>query len=180
MLGAEVEMGMPAQILRSDGGGEYTTSSIQSYLKQKGIKHEITTPDTPQHNGVAERMNQTLLDKVQAMLLDANLPKSYWYDALQYVVHIHNITPTCALKDQTPDKAYSSNKPDVSSLRVFGSRAFDHIPDKHHTKLGAKSLKCTLLGYAPQCKAYWLVHRPSKQFLKSCNVIFDEGGASTH
>ena len=55
---------MTAQILHSNGGGEYTTSSVQTYLKHKGIKHEITTPDTPQHNGVAERMNWTLLDKV--------------------------------------------------------------------------------------------------------------------
>jgi hypothetical protein len=119
--GAKVETGMTAQILCSDGGGEYTTSSIQTYLKHKGIKHEITTPDTPQHNGVAEHMNQTLLNKVQAMLLNANLPKSYWYNALQYAVHIHNVTPTCTLKDQTPKEAYSGNKPDVSSLRVFGS-----------------------------------------------------------
>jgi Reverse transcriptase (RNA-dependent DNA polymerase)/GAG-pre-integrase domain/Integrase core domain len=176
VLRAEVETGMPAQTLCSDGGGEYTASSVQAYLKQKGIKHKITTPDTPQHNGVTERMNWTLLDKVRAMLLDAQLPKTYWYDALQYVVHIHNITPTRALKDQTPEEAWSGNKPDVSSLRVFGCQAFIHVPDKHRTKLGAKSLKCTLLGYAPQRKAYRLVHRPSKRFLESRDVIFDEGG----
>jgi hypothetical protein len=69
---AEVKTGMPVQALRSDGGGEYTAGSVQSYLSAKGIKHEITTPDTPQHNGVAKRMNRTLLDKVRAMLLDAN------------------------------------------------------------------------------------------------------------
>jgi hypothetical protein len=61
---AEVKTGMPVQALHSDGGGEYTAGSVQSYLSAKGIKHEITTPDTPQHNGVAERMNRTLLDKV--------------------------------------------------------------------------------------------------------------------
>jgi hypothetical protein len=84
------------------------------------------------------------------MLLNAKLPKSHWYDALQYAVHIHNITPTRILHDQTPEEAWSSNKPDVSSLCVFGSRTFVHIPDKHCTKLGAKSLICTLLGYVPQ------------------------------
>jgi hypothetical protein len=174
--GAEVETGMAVHTLCSDGGGEYTADNVQKYLRQKGIKHELTTPDTPQHNGVAERMNRTLLDKVQAMLLNAKLPESYWYDALQYVVHIHNVTPTRALHDQTPEEAWSGNKPDVSSLHVFGSRAFVHIPDKHRTKLGAKSLVCTLLGYAPQWKAYRLVHRPTKCFLESRDVIFDEGG----
>ena len=121
-------------------------------------------------------MNCTLLDKVRAMLLDANLPESYWFNALQYAVHIHNITPTRALTDQTPEEAWSGNKPDVSSLRVFGSRAFVHIPANQRMKLGAKSLECTFLGYAPQRKAYRLVHHPSKQFLESRDVVFDEGG----
>jgi transposase InsO family protein len=55
-----------------------TLTDTQRYSKEKGIKHEITMPDTPQQNGVAERMNRTLLDKVRAMLVDADLPESYW------------------------------------------------------------------------------------------------------
>lgn len=47
---AEVETGMQLQILRSDGGGEYTGKNVQKYLSSKGVKHEITTADTPQHN----------------------------------------------------------------------------------------------------------------------------------
>jgi transposase InsO family protein len=73
----EVETGQRLNVLRSDGGGEYTGAALAQYLADKGINHEITTPDTPQHNGVAERMNRTLLDKVRAMLLDADLPESY-------------------------------------------------------------------------------------------------------
>ena len=146
---AKVETGMVVQTLHSDGGGEYTAKDVQKYLAEKGIKHELTTPDTPQHNGVAEHMNRTLLDKVRAMLLDANLPESYWFDALQYAVHIHNVTPACALTDQTSEEAWSGNKPNISSLRVFGSWAFIHIPANQCTKLGAKSLECTFLGYAP-------------------------------
>ena len=110
------------------------------------------------------------------MLLNAKLPESYWYDALQYAVHIHNISPTCALNEQTPEEAWSSNKPDISSLRIFGSRTFVYIPDKHRTKLSAKSLICTLLGYVPQRKAYHLVHRPTKCFLELHDVIFNKGG----
>jgi hypothetical protein len=60
----ELEMGKRLKVLRTDGGGEYIASAVQEFLKSKGVQHEITTPDTPQHNGVAERMNCTLLDKV--------------------------------------------------------------------------------------------------------------------
>ena len=159
---AELETGQRLKVLRSDGGGEYTGRELGKYLEEKGIQHEITTPDTPQHNGVAERMNRTLLDNVQAMLLDANLPESYWHDALEYAAHLHNVIPTQALGDVTPEKAWSGNKPNVSRLRVFSTQAFVHIPDTHRGKLAAKLLVCTFLGHAQNRCAYCLVyHHPA-------------------
>jgi hypothetical protein len=119
-----------------------------------------------------------LLDKVRAMLIDADLPQSYWYDALRYAAHIHNVTPTRALVDETPEEAWSGNKPDISNLRTFGSRAFVHIPDSHRDKLSSRSLVCTFLGLARQRKAYRLVHRQTRRFIESRDVIFDEGGAA--
>jgi transposase InsO family protein len=111
---AELETGQRIVALRSDGGSEYTSNNVRKYLKGKGVKHEITTPDTLQHNGVAECMNRTLLNMVRAMLNDAELPDTYWHDALQYAAHIHNISPTQALDDITPEEAWSGNKPDIS------------------------------------------------------------------
>ena len=121
-------------------------------------------------------MNCTLLDKVRVMLLDADLPESYWHDALEYTAHLHNVIPTRALGDITPEEAWSGNKPDISRLHVFGTRAFVHIPDTHRGKLAAKSLVCTFLGHAQNRRAYRLVHRPSCRFLESRDIIFDEGG----
>jgi len=130
----------------------------------------------PQHNGVAERMNQTLLDKVRAMLIDADLPETYWYDALCYAVYIHNVTPTHALENKTPEEAWSGNKPDISDLHVFRARAFIHIPESQRKKLESRSLICTFIGFAHQWKAYYLIHRETCRLLKSHDVIFDKGG----
>ena len=177
MAHVELETGSCVKILRSDGGGEYIGDALTEYLKGKGIRQELTTPDTPQHNGVAERMNCTLLDKVRAMLLDADLPESYWYDALTYDTHLHNVSPTHALEDMTPEEAWSGNKPDVSHLCVFGCKAFVHVPDNQRNKLRAKSLHCTFLGQAENRKAYRLMHQATKRFLESHDVIFDEGEA---
>jgi hypothetical protein len=113
------------------------------------------------------------------MLTDADLPDSYWYDALTHATHLHNVSPTRALDDMTPEEAWSGNKPDVSRLRVFGCEAFVHIPDKQRTKLAARSLICTFLGNAPNRAAYHFAHRPSRRFLESRDVIFDEGGQTT-
>jgi hypothetical protein len=93
-------------------------------------------------------MNRTLLNNVRAMLTDADLPNMFWFEALTYAVHLHNLSPTRTLKNMTPEEAWSKNKPDVSHLRVFGSKAFVHVPDSQQSKLGAKSLTCTFLGQA--------------------------------
>jgi len=174
----ELETGHKLKVLRSDGGGEYTAGEVQSFLKDKGAKHKMTTADTPQHNGVAERMNRTLVERVRTMLIDTELPDGYWWDALQYAALLHNVSPTRSLSDCTPEESWSGNKPDVSRLHVFGCKAFVHIPDKMRGKLSAKSLVCTFIGYARQRKAYRLVHRPSGHFLESRDVIFNEGGTN--
>ncbi|KAL7372232.1 hypothetical protein ABVT39_012552 [Epinephelus coioides] len=49
------ECGQKVTRLRTDNGGEYTSSEFQEYLKAQGIHHEMTVPHTPQQNGVAER-----------------------------------------------------------------------------------------------------------------------------
>lgn len=43
----------------SDGGGEYDNGAVRAFLAQFGCAISMTTRDTPQHNGIAERMNRT-------------------------------------------------------------------------------------------------------------------------
>ena len=59
----EKSSGKKIKILRSDNGGEYTSSEFTAYMTHEGIKHEFTTPHTPQQNGAAERLNRTLIEK---------------------------------------------------------------------------------------------------------------------
>ena len=66
---------------RTDNYGEYTSKDFKDYLKKDGINHKFTIPKTPQQNGVAERMNQTLVESVRAMLADSKLPKRFWAEA---------------------------------------------------------------------------------------------------
>ena len=54
--------------LRSDRGGEYLSSKFLTYLGENGILSQWTPPGTPQHNGVFERRNRTLLDMVRSMM----------------------------------------------------------------------------------------------------------------
>ena len=71
------------KVLRTDNGGEYTSNKFKNYLKTEGVKYELTVPKTPEQNGVAERMNRTLVEAVRSMLADAKLPHKFWAEALQ-------------------------------------------------------------------------------------------------
>ncbi|KAE8655983.1 Phosphatidylinositol/phosphatidylcholine transfer protein SFH1 [Hibiscus syriacus] len=45
---------------RIDNGGEYTSEEFDDFCRKEGIKRQFTVANTPQQNGVAERMNRTL------------------------------------------------------------------------------------------------------------------------
>ena len=69
--------GRKFKALISDRGGEFLSNDFQQYLKRRGIHHQLTTTDSPQQNGVAERMNRTLIEKAHAMIAAANVSKTF-------------------------------------------------------------------------------------------------------
>ena len=127
---AEKASGKKLKVLRTDGGGEYTSARFEEFLKCEGIRHERTIPRTPEQNGVAERMNRTLVETVRSMLSDSKLPQKFWAEALSTAVYLRNRSPAKAVRGTTPFEAWTSQKPTVGHLRVFGSDAYAHIPKR--------------------------------------------------
>lgn len=69
------------KILRTDNGGEYVSNDFDKFCKNNGIIHQLSVPHTPQQNGVAERMNRTIVEKARCLLFDADLNKKVtWLD----------------------------------------------------------------------------------------------------
>ncbi|KAJ3531725.1 hypothetical protein NM688_g7534 [Phlebia brevispora] len=177
---AEVETNKKVNFFRSDGGGEYGSQHMADYLKSKGIHHEKTTAYTPQQNGVAERMNRTLVEMARCLLHDAGLPNKYWGDAVLHAAYIINCLPTRAIDgDLTPYEVYTGRKPSLSTLRIFGSKAYVHIPDEKRKKLDPKTLECTFISYVENKRAYRLVQRSSGRIIESRDVVFQEGSGNT-
>ena len=63
--------------IRIDGGGEFVEKNFKDYLEENGIQYQLTAPYTPQKNGVAERLNLTLLNSARTMLRRSKLPKEF-------------------------------------------------------------------------------------------------------
>ncbi|GJS38934.1 putative RNA-directed DNA polymerase [Tanacetum coccineum] len=89
--------------------GEYLSQEFLDHLRSRGIISQLTPPYTPQHNGVSERRNQTLLDVVRSMMSLTTLPMSFWGYALESVARILNMVPTkkALVKRDTPNKLES-------------------------------------------------------------------------
>ena len=82
------------------------------------------------------------------MIQSKGLSPHFWAKAIQCANYIINRTPAKALKNITPEEAWSSVKPNVSHFRVFGSEAWAHIPDDKHKSLEPKSENCIFVGYS--------------------------------
>lgn len=63
--------------LRTDNGGEYRSDPFDKICQDEGIVRHFTVRNTPQQNGVAERMNRTLLKKIRYMLSNVILGKQF-------------------------------------------------------------------------------------------------------
>jgi transposase InsO family protein len=79
---AQNEFGLRIKKIRSDKGTEFKTSQIEGFLKEEGIKHEFSSPYTPQQNGVVERKNRTLLDMARTMLEEYKTSDRFWAEAI--------------------------------------------------------------------------------------------------
>jgi len=64
-----------------------------------GIQHESTAPYSPQSNGKVECLNRTLKTFTCAMLYQANLPKSFWAEAIATVAYLINRLPSEAIRE---------------------------------------------------------------------------------
>ncbi|WVZ07194.1 hypothetical protein V8G54_020540 [Vigna mungo] len=174
----ENQLGCRLKCLRTDNGLEFVSEEFNGFCTEKGIRRHKTVVGTPQQNGLAERMNRTILERVRCMLLGSGLSKAFWGEAANTAVYLINRSPSSALNFKTPMEVWSGRPADYSHLRVFGSLAFAHV---RGDKLDSRAAKCIFLGYADGVKGYrlWRLDSPSKLII-SRDVIFDETRMAMH
>lgn len=170
----ERSTGRKLKTLRSDNGGEYTSGEFAEYLKAEGIRHELTVPKSPQQNGVAERINRTLVEMTRSMLAGSGLPQKFWAETLSTAVYLRNRSPTKAVKGMTPFESFHGKKPYVGHLRVFGCVCYAHIAKDERKELDVIARRCVLIGYGTEVKGYWLYDPDREKVFFSRDVKFNE------
>ncbi|KAH9768967.1 Integrase catalytic domain-containing protein [Citrus sinensis] len=160
------------KVLRYDNEGEYTSNPFLQVCQNEGIKRHFTVRHTPQQNGVAERMNRTLLEKVRCMLSNAGLNKKFWAEDMSYASHLINWLPSAAIGAKTPMEMWSGkHAQDYDSLRIFGCPAYYHVKDG---KLDPRARKTIFMGFKGGVKGLKLWDLEDKKFVCSRDVTFDE------
>ncbi|KAI5324312.1 hypothetical protein L3X38_033385 [Prunus dulcis] len=171
----ELQSGYKVKCVRSDRGGEFSSSEFNKLCEDAGIQRQFSMAYTPQQNGVVERKNRTVVEMAKAMLHEKELPYYLWAEAVHTAVYILNRCPTKALRNKTPFEAYSTRKPGVAHLKVFGSVCFVHKPKESREKLDAKSTRGVFVGYETCEKGYRVFDPVTRKLLLSRDIVFDEG-----
>ena len=170
----EKELGKKVKCLRSDNGGEFMSADFFQYCDNNSIQRQMTCPNTPQQNGVAERKLAHLISMSLSWLHDKNLPRELWAEAVRCACYVINRLPPWPGKEKAPFEMLYGVKPNVNYFRVFGSICYVHVPKNSRTKLDAKAKKCVFVGY-DTCRKGWRCMDPTtKKSVTSRDVVFDE------
>ena len=111
---------------------------------------------TPQQNGVDERMNITIEERIRCMLSHSKLPKSFWGEAMRTSIDLLNFSPPVPLKGDVPERVWTGKIVLYDHLRVFGCKEFVHIPKDERSKLDVKAKSCIFLRYGHEEFRYML------------------------
>ena len=151
-----------------DGGGEYKTIELITFCERLGINLNQTEAYSPNQNGIAERINRTLVEGTFALLNQAGMSDSFWEEAMEYFVFVKNRVPHSHLEGGRPIDEWNKelrevDREDIYSLHPFGCRAEVHIPPNFREggRDGKKTRTCIYLGKPRNRKTdkFWDVER---------------------
>ncbi|SCZ91573.1 BZ3500_MvSof-1268-A1-R1_Chr1-2g01498 [Microbotryum saponariae] len=158
---AKVERSTLRKVLavRSDNGGEFMSNEFSRFLEEQGITRQLSIPDTPQQNGVAERANHLITEGVRSMLHQSGLPHALWAEALAMYVYVKNRSPHSTNSGTTPHTHWYTWKATTTKPR---------------SKLDPQGIPLVFIGYDLESKGYRLLDLNTRQVFKSRSVTFFE------
>jgi len=164
--------------MRSDNGTEFKNTQVEEFLDDEAIKHEFSTPYTPQQNGVVERKNRTLIDMARTMLDEYKTSDIFWCEAINTACRAINRLYLHKKLKKTSYELLTGNKPKVSYFRVFGCKCFILNKRTKTSKFAPKVDEGILLGYGSNEHAYRIYYKTSGRVEVAVDVTFDESNGS--
>ncbi|GJU18613.1 ribonuclease H-like domain-containing protein [Tanacetum coccineum] len=155
-----------------DHGGEFDNRNLHKLFSKNGIQFCFSCPKTSQQNGKFERMVRTINNLIRTLLFQANLPPTFWVEALNMATHLLNILPSTVITNEIPYTRLFGKQPDYSLLRTFGCLCYPHLYPNH--KLEPRATPSILLGHASNHRGYRCLDLHTNKIIISRHVTFDE------
>ena len=76
--------------LRTDGGGEFISTPLQSFFEKRGIKIGYAAPYMHKENGIAEQYCRTLAQMKDSLFIDNKLPNHFCAKTIDTVNYLRN------------------------------------------------------------------------------------------
>ncbi|MBW0548920.1 hypothetical protein O181_088635 [Austropuccinia psidii MF-1] len=166
------------KMITTDGGGEFLNQKFKELANNKGFKHNVAPPYTPEHNGIAKRANRTILDKARCLLIGSKLPHQYWDKAVNTATYLSNILPTPSRNNLSPHYMWNKRPPKIKNIRTFGCKVIFSVPkQKHAWKLAPVGEVGILLGFSNESSYRILKLKDSKVYNKEyfdCQEFLDK------
>jgi len=143
---AHLHTGKKNNVLRSDNGGEYVSTTFEALHDGNSTTHQTTVPDMPQQNGASERLNRVLVEMARTMMRHKDVDHDLWADAIKPAVYMKNgVTSRVLPVAKASRTLWTASELDVSHLRVFGSTCWVVLHKSHiDGTFGDKSAKGAL------------------------------------
>ncbi|KAI7940779.1 hypothetical protein MJO28_013064 [Puccinia striiformis f. sp. tritici] len=171
----EKQTGHSIKKLITDGGGEFCNKTLGEILKIEGIQHNVSPPYTPQHNGIAERANRTVIEMTRCNLLQTNMDAEWWGAAVKFSVITTNSLPSLSKSRASPSHLFLKSQTNQDFLRPFGCRAWILKPKANRDrKFDSVAWEGTLIGYANDLSSYQILRHEDQKVITSRQVKFEE------
>lgn len=164
---------------RSDNGTEFVNSEVDRVLEMYKMTRQCAEPNAHEHNGLIERLNRTLEERIRALIISAGFPDKFWGVAVHCAAYLYNRTPHSALNFITPYEKAFDKIPDLSYLRRFGARTYvlnEKLPKGN--KIKPRSIITYLVGFTST--GYEVYNPKTRKIMKVCNAKVDETNLYRH
>ena len=106
---------------------------------------ELTAPHSSYQNGVSENQNKQIERKLKLLMIDSNLPESYWNFAFHQAIFLNNYFPRNK-QSRSPWEQLRDCRKKLSDPLPFGCRIFG-FNHEIKQKIFKKDIKGIFLGY---------------------------------
>ncbi|GKA32165.1 putative ribonuclease H-like domain-containing protein [Tanacetum coccineum] len=170
----ENQLDHKVKVIRSDNETELKNSVMNQFCEMKGIKREFSVARTPQQNGVAERKNRTLIEAARTMLVDSNLPTTFWAEAVNTTCYVLNRVLDIKPHNKTPYELICGRTPLIDFMKPFGCPVTILNTKDHLGKFDGKADEGFFVGYSVISKAMRVFNRRTRIVEETLNIRFLE------